>query len=336
MVTRYPTTIHRLHGSPLGIHEEFEHRESLPQEELAVRLNALGARDFPAKGNQSAHPHRFHHQESTFMRLFVSILMCQIAVVATAQVRAQTAASEFAWPEGRRAAVSLSFDDARTSQVDTGLAVLDRLGAKATFYVVPVRVESRLAGWKKLVASGHEIGNHSLRHPCTGNFEWSREAALEDYTLDRMRAELIGANRRLKELLGVEPVTFAYPCGQTFVGRGLSTRSYVPLISELFLAGRGWLDETPTDPVFHDPAQVSGMSMDGMDFPEVKALVETARSAGQWLVLAGHEMASSGHQTTRIEMLERLIPYLQDPQNKIWFETVATVARYLSDRRGAE
>lgn len=270
------------------------------------------------------------------MRLVASIFVCQLAIAVPPEVRAQTEVDEFAWPEGTRGAVSLSFDDARPSQVDTGLAVLDRLGAKATFYVVPVRVESRLAGWKQLVASGHEIGNHSLRHPCTGNFEWSRDAALEDYTLDQMRAELIGANRRLKELLGVEPVTFAYPCGQTFVGRGQSTRSYVPLVSELFLAGRGWLDETPNDPVFHDPAQVSGMSMDGMDFPEVKALVETAVGAGQWLVLAGHEMASSGHQTTRIEMIERLVPYLQDPENEIWFETVETVARYLRDRRGAE
>ena len=143
------------------------------------------------------------------MRLFASIFVCQFAVAVTSQVRAHAAAGEFAWPEGTSAAVSLTFDDARPSQVDNGLAVLDRLGAKATFYVVPVRVESRLASWKKVVASGHEIGNHSLRHPCTGNFEWSREAALEDYTLDRMRAELIGANRRLKELLGVEPVTFA-------------------------------------------------------------------------------------------------------------------------------
>ena len=267
------------------------------------------------------------------MRLIPSLLVFYVFMVVPSAIRAQRGAAEFAWPEGRRASVSLSFDDARSSQVETGLAVLDHLGAKATFYVVPVRVESKLAGWKELVASGHEIGNHSLRHPCTGNFEWSREAALEDYTLDQMREELIEANRRLNEMLGVEPVTFAYPCGQTFVGRGRSTRSYVPLIAELFLAGRGWLDETPNDPVFHDPAQVSGMSMDRMDFSEVRALIESAREAGQWLVLAGHEIGRSGPQTTRIEMLEQLIPYLQDPTNEIWFETVATVALYLQNRQ---
>lgn len=266
------------------------------------------------------------------MKILPSLLFLGVFTTLPIAVQGCAATGEHLWPEGKRAAVSLSFDDARPSQVDTGLAVLDRFGAKATFYVVPVRVEPKLDGWKRLVASGHEIGNHSLRHPCTGNFEWSRDAALEDYTLPQMREELIQANRRLDEMLGVEPVTFAYPCGQTFVGRGRSTRSYVPLVAELFLAGRGWLDETPNDPMFHDPAQVSGMSMDGMDFPEVKALIEGARESGQWLVLAGHEMRSSGPQTTRIEMLEELIPYLQDSENEIWFETVGAVARYLKAR----
>lgn len=247
--------------------------------------------------------------------------------------RAQADAKHFAWPKGARGAVSLTFDDARSSQIDPGLAVLDRLGAKATFYVVPVRVAEDLAGWKRLAASGYEIGNHSLRHPCTGNFSWSREAALEDYTLDRMRTELMACNRQLKEMLGVEPVTFAYPCGQTFVGRGRSTRSYVPVVAQLFLAGRGWLDETPNDPVFVDTAQVSGMSMDGLDFPEVKAMVESAREAGYWLVLAGHEIGHSGRQTTRVSMLERLVPYLRDPENEIWFETVGVVARYVRGLR---
>lgn len=269
------------------------------------------------------------------MHIGVALLFLCLSLGVSSAIRAQPAGTEFTWPEGRRAAVSLSFDDARSSQVDPGLAVLDRLGAKATFYVVPSRVERNLDGWKKLVASGHEIGNHSLFHPCTGNFLWSRDAALEDYTLERMRKELVKSNRLLNEMLGVEPVTFAYPCGQTFVGRGRSTRSYVPLIADLFLVGRGWLDETPNDPVFHDPAQVTGMSMDAMDFPGVKTLIESAREARQWLVLAGHEIGRSGHQTTRITMLEQLIPYLQDPKNEIWFETVETVARYLRKHRGS-
>lgn len=267
------------------------------------------------------------------MRMAGSLGLFLAPLAVTPFAPAQPSPTDFSWPNGARGAVSLTFDDARSSQIDPGLAVLDRLNAKATFYVVPVRVAEDRAGWKRLVASGYEIGNHSLRHPCTGNFAWSREAALEDYTLDRMRTELIDCNRQLTEMLGVEPVTFAYPCGQTFVGRGRSTQSYVPVVAELFLAGRGWLDETPNDPTFFDTAQVSGMSMDGIDFPEVKTLVESARDAGYWLVLAGHEIGHAGRQTTRVRMLEQLVPYLRDPENEIWFETVGVVARYVSERR---
>ena len=79
----------------------------------------------------------------------------------------------FHWPAGKRVAVSLSFDDARLSQIDRGLDVLNPTGVKATFFVVPEGVKQRLEGWKRAVASGHEIASHSLNHPCSGNFPWS-------------------------------------------------------------------------------------------------------------------------------------------------------------------
>ncbi|MDH5605106.1 MAG: polysaccharide deacetylase family protein, partial [Cyclobacteriaceae bacterium] len=111
----------------------------------------------------------------------------------------------FEWPEGKKVAVSLSFDDGRFSQVDVGTALLDKYGVKGTFYVVPSAVEQRLEGWKKAVKNGHEIGNHSLNHPCTGNFTWSRTKALEDYSLDKMNEELKEANKQIKSLLGTKP-----------------------------------------------------------------------------------------------------------------------------------
>ena len=95
-------------------------------------------------------------------------------------------------------------------------------------------MEARLEGWKEIVKDGHEIGNHTLYHPCTGNFPWAREKALENYSLASMRSELISANEQIHEMLGVVPRSFAYSCGQTFVGRGANTQSYVPLIDELF------------------------------------------------------------------------------------------------------
>ncbi|MGE5294553.1 MAG: polysaccharide deacetylase family protein [Solirubrobacterales bacterium] len=243
-------------------------------------------------------------------------------------------ATRFAWPEGKRAAVCLTFDDARPSQVDVGVPILNEYGMRATFYVSPQRVPERLDAWKKAVVDGHEIGNHSVRHACTGNFSWSREKALEDYTLAQMAAELDQANEQIGKLLGVHPVTFAYPCGQKFVGRGEHARSYVPVVAERFAAGRGWRDESANDPAFCDPAQLMALELDGLTFEQLKKLVDAAAEKGTWLVLAGHEIGVEGPpQTTRTDTLRAFCEYARDPKNGLWVDTVANVTRYVAEHR---
>jgi peptidoglycan/xylan/chitin deacetylase (PgdA/CDA1 family) len=100
--------------------------------------------------------------------------------------------------------VSLSFDDARTSQVERGLVLLKKEGVRVTFFVNPEHVKKRLAGWKQAVADGHEIGNHSLAHSCTGNYPAFLQNALENYDLRMMAHELDGANDQIQKLLGVK------------------------------------------------------------------------------------------------------------------------------------
>jgi len=251
-----------------------------------------------------------------------------------ASILALCASSAFAqdkiqWPEGKRVAVSLTFDDGRDSQVLRGTQLLDKYGVKATFFVVPGAVRRQHEGWKKAVAAGHEIGNHSLHHPCSGNFPWSREHALESYSMTDMKAELAQANKEIQELLGVAPRVFAYPCGQTFVGRGTETKSYVPIVAEMFLLGRTWMDEAPNDPTYCDFAQLTGIEMDGKDFPQVKSFIESAREDGAWLVLAGHEMGDDGPQTTRLSMLEELLAYAADPTNGVWIAPAGEVEDYV-------
>ena len=162
------------------------------------------------------------------------------------QVSFAQSQAAFVWPDGKQVAISLTFDDARESQVEVGTTLLDQFGVKGTFYVVPSVVERKLEGWKKAVSNGHEIGNHSLNHPCSGNFPWARKKALENYSVEQIRDELIEANKEIQNLLGVQCNVFAYPCGQTFVGRGKETKSYVPVIADLFFTGRGLLKKIKT------------------------------------------------------------------------------------------
>ncbi len=266
--------------------------------------------------------------KSVLSFLFAFLLGLQI-------LTAQKGTQKFPWPEGKRMALSLSFDDARTTNIRQGTDLFDKYGVQATFYVVPSRVKPDLELWKKAVKNGHEMGNHSIEHPCSGNFVWSRDKALEMYTLEKMRAELEEANRQIRELLGVTPTTYAFPCGLTTIGRGKNAKSFVPLIADMFVAGRGWLDEAPVDPTYCDMAQLTGVEMDGKDFEQLLPMIEQTEKDGQWLVLAGHETADSGRQTTRLAMLEKLIQYAQDPKNGIWIAPIGTIAAYVKEKRDA-
>ena len=238
----------------------------------------------------------------------------------------------FQWPDGKKIAISLSFDDARASQVLVGTSLLDEFGIKATFFVVPSAVKEHLAGWQKAVTSGHEIGNHSLTHPCSGNFSWSRDNALENYSLEKMHEDLKECNKQIESMLHVKADVFAYPCGQKFVGSGKNTKSYVPLVADMFILGRGWKDEAPNDPNYENFAQLTGMEMDGKNFDEILQLIKDARDKGLWLVLAGHEMGEEGNQTTRLSMLRQLLVYARDPANGIWIAPMGTVAKYIKNQ----
>ena len=239
----------------------------------------------------------------------------------------------FHWPEGKRAAVSLTFDDARSSQVDRGLPILGRHGVRATFYVSVKAVRARLDDWKAVAAAAHEIGNHSWSHPCTGNFPWSQKFPLEKMTLEDMAEDLDRASEEIEGLLSLRPRTFAYPCGQTCVGRGEGNRSYVPLIAIRFLVGRGFKSEVVNDPLFFDPAIAMGVEADGLAFDGLKALADQSLQSGGWLILAGHEVGEGKRQCVPAEALDAFCAYCQDAANGIWIGTVESIGEYILAHR---
>ncbi|MCS7043947.1 MAG: polysaccharide deacetylase family protein [Bryobacteraceae bacterium] len=242
-------------------------------------------------------------------------------------------AAKFSWPEGKRAAVSLTFDDGRPSQIDTGLPLLAKLGIRATFYVLPGNVEKRLDGWKKAVQAGHEIGNHSMTHPCTANYAFSRANALEDYDLERIAKDIDAAQQAIARMLGVTPASFAYPCGQSFVGRGRAARSYVPLVAERFVLGRGYMGEAANDVAVFDAAQAMGTPFDDMAPGDALKLLEAAAKDGRWIIFVGHDIGPRKFQSVDAATIEAIAAYAKDPANGIWLEPAGAVARYIASRR---
>jgi peptidoglycan/xylan/chitin deacetylase (PgdA/CDA1 family) len=230
------------------------------------------------------------------------------------------------WPDRHQAAISLSFDDARPSQLSCGLPLLDRLGVPATFFVLPDAVARTKAEWGEVLARGHEIGNHTLTHPCSANFAWSRGNALERMTVADFRAEVSEANLRLRKLLGIEPTVFAYPCGHTFVGRGRRTQSLVPLIAEMFEVGRTFNDVVANSPAGLDPAQTSCVNSDKQTFEVLLPTLEAAVADRGWLVLGGHEIGyADDPEATSVETIAAVVNWCRN--NGVWIDTIGNVAR---------
>jgi peptidoglycan-N-acetylglucosamine deacetylase len=243
----------------------------------------------------------------------------------------------FFWPGDKKMALSITFDDARISQIDSGgISILDKYDVKGTFYVSPENLAPQIDGWKKALENGHEIGNHTTTHPCSVNFGWHGRKTLENYSLTDIHNDINTANKIISEILGVQPLSFAYPCGQTFVGMGLDAKSYVPVISSMFESGRLYSTGT-VNPVFCDMAQLPSESLDNKSFDEILELIEYAGKRGQWLILTGHDVGEGIETGDKLissqKTLEAICKYASDPSNGIWIDNVHNIASYINNKR---
>jgi peptidoglycan-N-acetylglucosamine deacetylase len=61
-------------------------------------------------------------------------------------------------------AVALTFDDGPTDNVDDILTLLNKYEIEATFFLIGNEIEKRKEEAEKIVAAGHQVGNHSYSH----------------------------------------------------------------------------------------------------------------------------------------------------------------------------
>src|SRR5690606_18052320 len=185
------------------------------------RRAAAGGRDLAVCGTMRASGNAMGKKMRSTLRIG---LAC--AALALAGNTAAAAEGDFAWPQGQRAAVSLSYDDTLPTQLDVAIPALDRHGLKGSFYLTlaaqPMR--ERLDAWRAAARNGHELGNHSLFHQCSARGpgrEWVQPAQDLDATgVAQMRAQLQVANTMLQAIDGNTEFTFTAPCGDRMASDG--------------------------------------------------------------------------------------------------------------------
>ncbi|MFI7614980.1 polysaccharide deacetylase family protein [Nonomuraea terrae] len=102
--------------------------------------------------------------------------------------------------------LALTFDDGPGQYAGTLLDTLKKYDAKATFFLEGQYAKSRPQFVKRMAAEGHELGNHSYKHP---DFTKSSEATIKD--------EIQKTQDAVKAAAGVEPKLLRPPYGMTDV-----------------------------------------------------------------------------------------------------------------------
>ena len=227
-------------------------------------------------------------------------------------------------------AVVLTYDDAIDVDLDNVLPALDSLGLKATFYLIgsSPTLQKRAAEWMTAARHGHELGNHSLFHPCDGSKPGrsfvTPDHDLSHYTVGRAVKEIRETNTLLSFIDHRRKRTFAYPCGDLTIN---DTFFYADLRKN-FVAARGVRSAMDTLGKI-DPDNIDCYAMNGQTAEQMIALVDKAMQSHTLLVFLFHGVGGGHSINVGLQEHSRLLHYLKEHEKDIWIAPMVEVAEYI-------
>jgi len=212
------------------------------------------------------------------------------------------------WPNATRAAVTLTYDDGNENNLDQAIPDLEARGLRGTFYLQTGRndVRARAADWRRAFLHGHEIGNHTVRHPAQGKPyapdypAWlPPELRLEGFSPEDIAREVEEAADWLNDHIGPDPGrTFAYPCCATAIGDPPDEAPYDAAILRFHPAARIGSDAC-NDPRTVNLLRVTSYYCNGLTVEQLAGYCEEALRTGGWTVLMFHGIGGPSHTTDR-------------------------------------
>lgn len=232
--------------------------------------------------------------------------------------------------KGKKAAVVITYDDAIDEHLHNAAPLLDSLGLKATFYITAfsASMQTRMDAWKKLAANGHELGNHTLYHPCVGNTpgrEWvSTEQDMSRYTVKQMENETRMTNLFLQALDGKTKRTFAYTCGDMQI----ADSAFMDGMRKDFVAARAVRNEMHTINEI-DLYNVDCYMVNNHTAAQMEAWVKKAEETGSLLVILFHGVGGGNALNVSLQDHSQFLHYLKQQENNIWIAPMIEVAEYV-------
>jgi peptidoglycan-N-acetylglucosamine deacetylase len=243
-----------------------------------------------------------------------------------------SAAAEFRWArEGTTSAIVLTYDDALESQLEFALPQLESAQLRGTFFLDGDISPAEMLRWRAVAAKGHELGNHSLFHPCPRAMLPDRVSYhTENYDVARMLAEIAVMNNVLFGIDGRTARNYSLPCSQALVGGTDYTEPLrrSGLIRFARTGGDQW-NSVVTDFSKLDLLRVPSFGpVDSPSGTELIAYVERVRSARGLGVLQFHGVGGDYLQVTA-KAHQELVDHLRAHPD-VWVGTFHDVMDYVS------
>lgn len=259
-----------------------------------------------------------------------------LAAVVIAPLASAAEQESFAWPQGRKAAVSLAYDDALDSQLDNAIPALDKVGLKGSFYLQLSRdpVRKRLAEWRAAAANGHELGNHTLFHQCSGSLpdrDWVEpQRNLDTTTALQMKDQVLLANVMLNAIDGKQERTLTAPCGDVMA----AGHNYVELVESEFVAVKLGNGGVTPDMATLDPYAVTVEVPVDATGKQLIATVEAAARKGTMANFTFHGVGGD-YLTVSNQAHEELLAYLAQHRDVYWVDTFVEIMKYVRNQQAA-
>lgn len=272
---------------------------------------------------------RHRRRPALLARGWLASLLLALPPVALAQPE-----EPWRWPNGARAAVSLAYDDALDSQLDHAIPELDRHGFRGSFYLTLASptVRLRLAEWRAAAHRGHELGNHTLFHPCAKSQpgrEWVPDwLDLDGISVEELQQHIQLANSMLHAIDGREERTMTAPCGDLHA----AGEYYLDAVKSGFVAIKARFGGVVSDMRGLDPYLVGVDVPVGATGAELIETVQRAAALGTMANLTFHGVGGD-HLSVSVEAHEQLLQYLDDHADVYWVDTFVNIMKYVKSEK---
>ena len=224
-----------------------------------------------------------------------------------------------AWPDNKKGAVSLTFDDGCPSHVSIGVPSLNARGFKGTFFLTTNWIGGSSPGWdswRNAANNGHEIGSYSMSHP-----------DLTTLPLPQVQSEMEGAKAAIDAQITTQKcLSFAYPDGAL-------NDSVASIANNIYIASRGIECQLNSEPI--NFSNVNSCSPG--DLGTLIANTDAAEQQGKWLDYHFHSLAN-GNDCYRdasftTDMWLAYLDYLTT--KNLWVGTFVAAVKYIQERSSA-